>query len=304
MSCEEKMSGVRRRFLGPSFLSEVGRTGFPWWTGPQGRLVCVDGVGGRSLSCASSLGADPEPGRGGGPLRLPRPQTNPACAAPQTSASWGCFPNKWKNNVLEPRVKLSYLRKTLWTNTEGRGKPSDQSSSPGAQRDEGGTWAGGRGAGPCPPPDAKWWASCCPSWAWPAASLPRRWTCGAPRTYTTTRSPPCSSTKGSGAAACSRARASPSAGPTSPSWACQVGVGAGEAGAGCCFHRSPEGPRSWAQGRTLTALAPIRGVRGEAGPVSEGYVDLGKNIQGFTLWSKESPVRKRVMRTRGYGSWY
>ena len=113
------------------------------------RKACACGWGWRdaSLSCASARGADSAPGRGGGPLRLPRPQTNPACAAPQTSASWGCFPNKWKNNVLEPRVKLNYLRKTLWTNTEGRGKPPDQSSSPGARRDEGGTWAGGRQPG-------------------------------------------------------------------------------------------------------------------------------------------------------------
>lgn len=96
--------------------------------------VCRQGWRDASLSCASSLGADPEPGWGGGPLRLPRPQTNRDCAAPQTSASCGCFSNKWKNNVLEPRVKLNYLRKTLWTNTEGRGKPSDQSSSPGARQ--------------------------------------------------------------------------------------------------------------------------------------------------------------------------
>ena len=44
--------------------------------------------------------------------------------------------------------------------------------------------------------------------------------------------------------------------------------------------------------------------RGSRPRVKEGCVDPGENTQGFTLWSKESPARKRVMRTRGYGPWY
>ena len=272
------------------------------------RKACVCGRGWRdaSLSCASSLGADPEPGWGRGPLRLPHPQTNPACATPQTSASWGCFPNKWKNNVLEPRVKLNYLRKTLWTNTEGRGKPSDQSSSPGARQDEGGSWAGGRRAGPCPPPDAKWWASCCPSWAWPAASLPRRWTCGAPRTYTTTRSPLCSSMKGSGAVACSRAQASPSAGPTSPSWACQVGVGTDEAGSRLLLSPQPGGTLELGSGQDSHSTGSHQRCKRRSWPhVKEGYVDLGENIQDFILKgiaSEEASHENKGAMVRA-GSW-
>lgn len=72
----------------------------------------------------------------------------------------------------------------------------------------------------------------------------------------------------------------------SPSWACQVGVGTGEAGSRLRLSPQPGGTLELGTvGRTVTALAPIRGVRGEV-TQCRALCRPRENIQGFTL--KES----------------
>lgn len=70
------------------------------WSGVEGSRV---------LAALLPLRGRPQSSWGGGPLRLPPNQ--PDCAAPR-QVPLGAV-NKMKNNVLEPRVKLNYLRKTL-----------------------------------------------------------------------------------------------------------------------------------------------------------------------------------------------